>query len=255
MDAYPAFTLSQFTLCFPLPLTRASESWRQPISCLTLAEPRMSDVRWSDARRIEAWAGEMRVNLIRCVALIVFYGQHLATVHLLKDPTAGDESFGRRVTLIVLAWGLAAFLLHSCLSRRVLPPLLPFLTTTWDLAMITALLAAGENGPRSPLLILYVVVVAAAPLRLSLRLVWFTTLGAMLAAASMLGTYVYFQVGRDAYYDPTTNLRVARSAQVVFLLGLGTVGLIGGQLVRQAQRLVLGYPVVVVPEARAEPTP
>jgi hypothetical protein len=37
----------------------------------------MSDARWADARRLESWAGEARLNLIRAAALLVFYGYHL----------------------------------------------------------------------------------------------------------------------------------------------------------------------------------
>jgi hypothetical protein len=39
------------------------------------------DGPWADARRVEAWAGEVRVNLIRLVAVGVFYGQHLVNVY------------------------------------------------------------------------------------------------------------------------------------------------------------------------------
>ena len=37
----------------------------------------MSDERWADARRLEAWAGEVRVNLLRLIGIILFYGRHL----------------------------------------------------------------------------------------------------------------------------------------------------------------------------------
>lgn len=139
----------------------------------------------------------------------------------------------------------AAVFLHACLTRRIVPPALKYAATFWDLALLTLLIGVGGNGPHSPLMVLYFVVVAAAPLRLSLPLVWAATLGAMAAAAVLLGYYVYFQLGHFAYYNPATGLRVPRVTEGIFLLALGATGLLGGQAVRQARRLVAGYPVRV----------
>ena len=44
-----------------------------------------SDERWADARRLEAWAGEVRVNLIRLVAVLAFYGHHLVNIFVIRD--------------------------------------------------------------------------------------------------------------------------------------------------------------------------
>jgi hypothetical protein len=205
----------------------------------------MTDERWADARRLEAWAGETRVNLIRAAALLVFYAHHLLNVYVLSDDSSLRGAFHAAVTAIVLAWGVGVYALYVCLSRRCVPPSLKYVATFWDLTMVTALLIVNPDGPRSPLLLLYFVLIAAAPLRLSLRLVYATTLGAMAAAALVLGYYVFFRVGREAYYDPEKSYRIARSAQITFLLSLGTAGLFAGQAVRQARRLVMGYPVRV----------
>jgi hypothetical protein len=125
------------------------------------------------------------------------------------------------------------------------PPGLKYVVTCWDLTLITALLVAGGDGPRSPLVLLYFLVVASTPLRLSLRLVTVTTLGAMAAAALALGHYVFYQVGRVAYYAADSPYRIARAHEVIFLLALGACGLLAGQSVRQARRLVAGYLVRV----------
>jgi hypothetical protein len=213
----------------------------------------MSDERWADARRLEGWAGEVRVNLVRAAALIVFYGNHLLDVHVYgRDRSPEAMAYHAQVTIIVIAWVLAVFLLHGCLRRRWVPPGLKYAATFWDVAMISALLTVSPDGPRSPLLYLYFVVVAASALRLSLPLVYAATLGVMLAALLVMGYYVYYRVGREAYYAEGSLYRVARSSEIVFLLAVGAAGLFAGQVVRQARRLVRGYPVRVV-EARETP--
>ena len=213
----------------------------------------MSNSRWADARRLEAWAGETRVNLIRAAALIGFYGYHLVNVYFIDPSLSG--AYNLKVTSIVLAWTLAVGALYICLSRRWVPPALKYVATFWDLALITALLLADKKaGPHSPLIFLYFLVVAASPLRLSVRLVYASTLGAMAAAVVMMGLYVFGLVGLTDYYgagDPWIVPRTippwmaSRPSEIIFLLSLGAAGLLAGQVVRQARRLVQGYPVTV----------
>ena len=206
----------------------------------------MSDTRWHDARRLEAWAGETRVNLIRAAALVGFYAYHLLNVYLLTDDPSLKGAYNLKVTSAVLAWALAVAALYLCLSRRWVPPALKYVATFWDLTLITVLLLADKKaGPHSPLIVLYFLVVAASPLRLSLRLVYASTLGAMAAATLMMGGYVFGLIGQADYYAPGSLWMVPRSSEIVFLLSLGAAGLLAGQVVRQARRLVQGYPVTV----------
>jgi hypothetical protein len=206
----------------------------------------MSDDRWADVRRLEAWAGEVRVNLIRAIAVVVFYGTHLLDVYVYgRDRSPEAMAYHAEATAIALGWMVAIFLLHGCLTRRFVPPALKYVATCWDITMISALLGASPDGPRSPLLYLYFVVLASSALRLSLPLVYATTLGIMAAALVVLGYYVYYKVGRDAYYADDSPSRIARSSEVIFLLAVGAAGLFAGQVVRQARRLVYGYPVRV----------
>lgn len=206
----------------------------------------MNDDRWADARRLEAWAGEVRVNLLRTAALIVFYGHHLLDVYVYGgDRSAEAAVYHAEVTAIVLAWTGAIVVLYVCLARRWVPPGLKYAATFWDIAMISALLIASPDGPRSPLLYLYFVVLASAPLRLSLSLIYAATFGIMAAATLVMGHYVFYRVGRDAYYAADSPYRLARSSEIIFLLAIGTAGLFAGQLLRQTRRLVRGYPVLV----------
>jgi hypothetical protein len=211
----------------------------------------MSDIHWEDARRPEAWAGEVRVNSIRVAALVVFYGYHLLNIFAFTNDRELRGSYNAAVSAVVVAWAAGAFALYVCLSRRWMPPSLKYVASAWDLLLITAILIAGREGPKSPLALLYFAVVAASALRLSLPLVVFATLGAMAAAAISLGHYVFFVVGAKEYYAVDSTLRISRAHEVIFLLCLGTCGLLAGQMVRQARRLVHGYPVSVLEPTEA----
>src|SRR4051794_34886816 len=81
---------------------------------------------WLDARRPEAWAGELRVNLVRLLAIVLFYGRHLVEFYLAAPGAPMRGVYHVRVTVIVLAWATAAVALHLLLSRRRLPEPLPF---------------------------------------------------------------------------------------------------------------------------------
>ncbi len=205
--------------------------------------------RWEDGRRLEAWAGETRVNLIRAAALVAFYAHHLFNVYIYSSDSTLRGKYHILVTGVVLAWGAAIFLIYYCLSRRIVPPALKYVATLWDLAMISALLIVGGKGPVNPLIVLYFLVVAAAPLRLSLPLIYVATFGSMAAATLVMGHYVFIQTGYHAYYHLEFGGRVPRSHEIIFLLSLAVAGLLAGQAVRQARRLVEGY-VVHVDEKR-----
>src|SRR3954471_2492564 len=102
------------------------------------------------------------------------------------------------------------------------------------------------GGPRSPLVVLYFLVIAMSPLRLSLRLVYATTAGAMLSYLCLLAHYAWYVVGFRKYYA-TPEMRIPRSEEAVYLIALFVAGLLAGQVVRQARRLAGGYPVAVAP--------
>jgi hypothetical protein len=195
------------------------------------------DTRWADARRIEAWAGEVRVNLVRLVAIVAFYGHHLVNLYLYRDDPVFTGPYHAGVTALVLAWALAVVVLYLGLSRRWLPAWLPYAVVAWDVLLITALLLL-TGDPRTWLPVLYLLVVASSALRLSLPLVATATVGSMAAYLVFLG-HVRFVL------QLPPEQRLSRPNQIIFLLALATAGLVAGQAVRQARRLVQGYPVTV----------
>lgn len=196
-----------------------------------------TDDTWGGARRIEEWAGETRVNLIRLAALLVFYGHHLVNVYLFRDDPSIAGPFHLAVTAIVLAWSAEVVALHLCLSRRWLPEWLKYAATAADIVLVTALLVVSGD-PRTWLAALYLLVIAAAPLRLSLPLIYGATL------CSMLG-YGFFLAYARYWLDLSDAQRLSRPNQVIFVLSLGAAGILAGQMVRQARRLAKGYPVTI----------
>jgi hypothetical protein len=196
-----------------------------------------NDDHWNDACRIESWAGEVRVNLIRLAAILVFYGHHLVNVYLVRDDPAISGAYHTAVTALVLTWSVVVLALYFCLSRRWVPPALKYVATACDLLLITAL-AALTGDPKSSLPTLFFLVIGAAALRLSLPLVYAATFGAIAGYLFFLG-YVRF------WLQLAESERLSRPNQVIFVLALGAAGIVAGQMVRQARRLVAGYPVAV----------
>lgn len=202
-----------------------------------------TDPAWSAAQRLEGLAGEVRVNLIRLVALVAFYGHHLVNVFLIRDDPSLQGAYHTVVTSLVQAWALAVLIIHGCLMSRWIPPALKYVVTAWDILLITTLLMVGGDG-RSMLAVLYFPVIVAAPLRLSVPLVWAATLGTMAGYAFFLG-YARWRL------ELPMDQRTPRPQQIVFLLTLGAAGLLAGQFVRQGRRLVRGSPVPVEAEVTA----
>lgn len=191
--------------------------------------------RWEDAERIEGFAGEVRVNLVRVAAIAAFYLHHVLTVILFRDDPSYTAEYHEAVTMLVVGWLAVAGSLYVCLWRRFVPAWLKYASTLLDVVLITALVVL-HKGPQSPLVVLYFLVVAAAALRLSKRLVYAATLGS-------LAGYL-FLIGYATYCRP--QWRVERTEQAIVALGLGVAGLLAGQVVRQARRLVAGYPVEII---------
>jgi len=199
--------------------------------------------RWDQVRRVEEWAGEVRVNLIRLAGIVLFYGRHLVEYLLAAPDSPVRGVYHLRVTWVTGAWAAAVVLVRYQLARRVVPAWLKYATTAWDLFLVT-LLCTLAGGPRSPLMLLLFLVVAMAPLRLSLRLVYATTAGAILAYLAVLAIYAWGKVGYEKYYA-TPELRIPRSEEAIHVLALLVAGLLAGQVVRQARRIAGGYAVSV----------
>lgn len=197
-----------------------------------------ADIPWTAAGRVEAWAGEFRVNVIRLVAIVAFYGHHLFNQFLLRQEF--PPRYSLTVGAIAIVWAVGALALHVALSGRWMPSVLRYAAVTFDLIMTSCLLVVSD-GPGSPLVVLLFLVVATAPLRLDLRLVWTATILALLAYG--------FVVGHATWKRP--EWRIPRRQQVIVALAITAAGFLAGQQVRQARRFALDYADRVRPEEKA----
>ncbi|MEQ8785375.1 MAG: hypothetical protein RIC55_03715 [Pirellulaceae bacterium] len=196
-----------------------------------------ADALWARTQIIEAWAGETRLNLIRLVGVLVFYGQHLVHYLFFNADEHLSAAYHTQTTALVMAWMAAVVALFVCLARRLSPRWLKYAVTALDAALIAALLIVS-GGPRSAFLPLFLLVVAAAPLRPSLGLVTAATSMAAAGYLFVLGYYVLVQVGVDDYYQGGAAVRIPRDSQILFLLTLAVAGLLAGQAVRQMRRSI-----------------
>lgn len=196
---------------------------------------------WEAAQRVEEWAGEARVNLIRLVAIAAFYAHHLVQYYLLKLPLTPRHHLA--ATGIAVAWSVASMALHLALVRQVRLPWIKYLALLYDALMITGLLALTEGG-KSPLVVLLFLLVATSALRMQVRMAWATT---VLAVAAYLFVLGHDRWGRNLPADQ----RVPRRNQVIFVLGLGAAGVLAGQALRQARRFARDYADRVRPEGPA----
>ncbi len=195
------------------------------------------EASWRAAEKIEAWAGELRVNLLRLTAIAAFYGHHLLNVYVQR--AAMPPRFHLAASGLAAAWAAAAVALHLGLARRWNPPFLRYAAVAWDALMIGTLLAL-HDGARSPFVALLFLLVGSAALRLDLRLVWTATAVAILALA--------FVCGHDRW---VRRSGIDRSWQIILALALAAAGAIAGQAVRQARRFARGYADRVRPEPPA----
>jgi hypothetical protein len=196
------------------------------------------DAALTGGQQLESWAGEARLNLVRLAAILLFYGYHLINVFIQRDNPELAGTYHVTVTALVMVWSAGVVVLWLYLARRWMPAPLMYVVSAWDTLLITTLLVLA-GGPQSPLLILYFLVIAAAPLRLALSLVYAATLMALAAYGFLLGHYVFYTVGAERYYA-TASLQVPRTQEAVFALGLVAAGILAGQVVRQAKRLLVG---------------
>jgi hypothetical protein len=201
-------------------------------------------LEWEDTQRLESWAGETRMNLIRLLAIAAFYGRHVveAMTAPIGSPVRG--AYHIQVTCLCVLWAGLAVVLHTKLRQRWMPAELKYFTVGFDAVMIT-LLCILAGGPRTPLVLLYFPLIASAPLRLSLRLVYVTTGCAILGYLIILAHYAWYEIGFKKYYS-TPELRIPRSQEAIVVLALAVTGVMAGQVVRQMRRIAARYPVIAV---------
>jgi len=198
--------------------------------------PVSMDRQWYIVGRWQEYEGESRANLLRIAGIGAFYLVELANYYGLplpwfEMPAIVDRPFHQAVTGLAMVWTVVALVIHMCLQHRVFPALLKYVSTACDLALLTAILMVAD-GPRSPLVIGYFLVIALSTLRFSLPLVRFAAAGSMAGYLLLLGY---------ARWGTTRDLRVPRYEQIIFLLGLALSGIVLGQVLRRLREVADDY--------------
>lgn len=197
------------------------------------------DRSWFITGRWQEYEGEARANLLRVIGIGAFYAIELINYHglhlgFLELPRQADVTpqFHRVVTALAVAWTMSALAIHLCLSRQVFPAALKFVSTAVDLLLLTTILMLAD-GPRSPLVVGYFLVIALSGLRFNLSLVRFSTVGALIGYLALSG-YVRWISERN-------ELRVPRYHQLMMLLAIALTGIVLGQIIRRVRGLADDY--------------
>jgi hypothetical protein len=194
--------------------------------------------------RWQAYDAESRANVLRIIAIGAFYVVHLWSYFsaqgrvpnfgFFQVAAAGEISrqFHVEITLLTVAWASLALGVLLALQQRMFPAWLPYLTTGCDIILLTLVLCIA-NGPRSPLVAGYFLILVRASLRLNLRLVRFATVGTALAYFILLGCK-WLPAAQSLRGDQ----QVPRYHQIIVLVAIVLAGVMLGQVVRAAWQLV-----------------
>lgn len=213
------------------------------------ALPPEHDRTWFIVARWQEFEGEATANLLRIVGIASFYAVELLNYHGLRlgglelpKLQGVDRRFHYAVTALAVAWSLASLGVLVCLRRRVFPVALKFVSTACDLVFLTAVLVIAD-GPRSPLVVGYFLIVVLSTLRFSLPLVRCATAGAM-------GGYLFVLGHAKWFADPERRLRVERYQQIIFLLALGLAGVVLGQVIRRLRPVAEDFAARILRQER-----
>ncbi|QDU30578.1 hypothetical protein ETAA8_57240 [Anatilimnocola aggregata] len=210
--------------------------WHSLLAAPILGDPNVqpniasSDRHWFIVSRWQEFSGEARANMLRVLAIIVFYA-----IQLIQRPgTAHGTSleFHRQVTFIAVAWSLIALAVLLCLQRRIFPAILKYVVTTFDVALLT-ILAMLAGGPSSPVTNVYYLILALAALRASVGMTWYTTI------ACLLGYLTLVAEADPVWFDAEHATPIVN--QLMMLACLAITGIVIGQVVRQQRSLAVAY--------------
>ncbi len=203
--------------------------------------PSVAEREWFIAGRWEEYEGEGRANLLRLIGLTLFYAVELVNYHglnlgFLQMPQVVDRAFHLAVTLLTVAWAMLCLGILICRRQGIFPFQLKYISTGCDLLLLTAILTLGD-GPRSPLVVVYLLLIVLAALRFSLPLIWLASAGAVAGYLFLLGFARWGEIPGWNRQDTT----VPRYHEVIFILALVLTGVVLGQIIRRVRSLAEFY--------------
>lgn len=195
-----------------------------------------ADRQWLIIGRWQQYAGEARANLLRIagigsfyvIELINYHGLHLGPLEL---PATVDLAFHQKMTALAVAWTMMALATLVCLRLRIFPDWLKYATTLGDVALLTTILMVAD-GPRSPLVVGYFLIIVLATLRFQLRLIWCATVASMIGYAWMASFTGVAGVAAEA-----RDVSVPGYYQLIMLLALALTGIVLGQVIRRVRAM------------------
>lgn len=200
-------------------------------------EERSSDRQWFIVNRWQQYESERRANIIRVIGILVFYSLELANYHGIRlgffewpKLDGVTQDFHVSMTMIAVAWTAISLAVLVCLRRQWFPRGLIYATLMADLALLTLVLLTAD-GPASPLIVVYFLILALAATRFSLVLIRMAT--------AMAGLCYLFLLGAARWGD--LGVSVPRHQQAIVLLSLILTGVILGQVVRRARAAAEEY--------------
>lgn len=200
---------------------------------MTAAEfPRGSEREWYIVNRWLEFEGEARANLLRALAIGVFYAVQLYQYYIVQQAGAAALPFHQQATALAVAWAMLALGVTVCLRRQIFPAALKYVSTGCDLVLLAALVWLA-GGPNMAIVRVFFLVIALSALRFDLGLIWFSTLGSLVAYEALVGKADQKWFDADHAVPPVDNL--------VMLFSLALTGVILGQVIRRARQAALEY--------------
>lgn len=201
---------------------------------------------WHVFQRWQQYDAEVRVNLLRILAIGFFYLIHLANHYLplaekllhttlqLRADTRLDNLRHNAVTALAFAWLMGALMVHSMLRSQRFPGWLPAASIVFDSILLTAMLLLS-SGAASPLVSGYFLIIVMSGMRYDLHLVRGATLSALVGYLFVLGATRWpFGLIRQQPLPP-----VPRYHQLMILGALALCAVTIGQMIRQMQKWFL----------------
>lgn len=180
-------------------------------------------IDWLAFQRIQEVKSAGRINLIRFLSVVLFFSI-LTFLFLRSDQTEEQTEYLYSSARVCGIWLLVVGLVVVALKRKNIPPVLKYATSFCDVVLLMTIAGAGAKA-ESTLVIVFFIISASTFLRLSNKLILFTT---VLCICGYLG--LVFQTDpfwNEAHYATFPYLQVCRT-----IGALAVMGLIGWQLCR-----------------------
>ena len=103
------------------------------------------EVDWLVFQRLQDVSSAHRINLIRVIAVVMFFALVAWNYYSEDSPTTAQTAHLWSVARLCGAWMLLATALFTLLVLKVFPPIINYLTTICDVLLLTAVATLGRG--------------------------------------------------------------------------------------------------------------